>query len=129
MANLFSTPSRHGLTVYYCDNATPPSNGIAFHAAPRDADGALIDLTGYTSGSMYWQVPGTPAGSQTSVTCTLANGDATGVDVTVTPTNAAAIFENNVNSLAFGLTVGDGSDLLLAAIGTIVGSQAALPVA
>lgn len=127
MANLFSVPSSHSVRVFYNDlGETLKSNGVAFKAAPRDKDGALIDLTGYTTGSLMYLTPDSPTGTASGISCVLSGGGATGVDVAITDANASGIFDDHVGSLNWSLIVTNATNYVLAAIGTFSGQKVAL---
>ena len=130
MANLYSTPSNHSARVLYDPNGiNMKSNGIKFLAAPRDKDGALIDLTGYTTGNMGISHSGAVPFSGDSLPVALASGGATGVEVTVADDDAAGIFENFTGPVQFCLQITNTTNWVIAAIGTITGQEVRLEYA
>lgn len=103
-------------------------NIARFRVAPKDLDGALIDLTGFTGGTIY-SAPQAANKEKYNVRQNAGLLDAEGV--TVVPDAEGAIVELSVTNLAnmdqgvFGLpasivvAVSDGSDTVVAAQGSL----------
>ncbi len=122
MANLQSIPQTYNSSSTFSLDAAFWSGVAEQKLAPKDATGAIIDLTGYNGAtlSLLFPTANNPSGNL-DLTMTVGTADATGIIVSATPAQVATAFNNKTPAGSYKavIHVTDATDTVIAASGTL----------